>query len=219
MDIESQPSEFEWLHPSAFIIYQPHRAKSSEVILYNRNSWGILMDPPFHAQSKELSTEDLLAHCERWTTMLEQNISEADATTGGAPESFFIDLFTSGRRKYRVRGFRLYDQSGIAKKKRSYFMFTLERIHRDSVNFQQIFRESKLSRREQDIVHQILAGKCNKEIAEVLGLSINTIKVYLKNLMRKLNVTSKAGIVSFLLLAKPRPLQRRASHTSDTQKK
>lgn len=85
-------------------------------------------------------------------------------------------------------------------------MFTLERIHRDSVNLSQIFRESKLSKREQDVVYQILADKSNKEIAEALGLSLNTVKMYLKNLMRKINVTSRAGIVSFLLL---KPYEKR----------
>ena len=84
-------------------------------------------------------------------------------------------------------------------------MFTLERIHRDSVNLPRIFRESKLSKREQDVVYQVLADKSNKEIAEALGLSLNTVKMYMKNLMRKINVTSRAGIVSFLLL---RPLDK-----------
>jgi DNA-binding NarL/FixJ family response regulator len=71
-----------------------------------------------------------------------------------------------------------------------------------------MLREAKFSKREQDIVYQILADKCNKEIAEALGLSLNTIKVYLKNLMRKISVTSRAGIISFLLL-KPSPRRRR----------
>ncbi len=123
-----------------------------------------------------------------------------DKKAGDSPDSYFIDLFVSGRRKYRVKGIHLYDRKGPAQKKRSYFMFTLERIHRDSVNLARIFRESKLSKREQDIVYQILADKGNKEIADALGLSLNTVKVYLKNLMRKINVTSRAGIVSHLLL-------------------
>ncbi len=132
--------------------------------------------------------------------MLERHSNCAKDKTDNPPDSFFVDLFISGHRRYRVKGFRLYDQRGVAEQKRTYFMFTLERIHRDSVNLSQIFRESKLSKREQDIVYQVLADKSNKEIAEALGLSLNTVKMYLKNLMRKINVTSRSGIVSFILL-------------------
>ena len=57
---------------------------------------------------------------------------------------------------------------------------------------------------EQELIYEILADKGNKEIADTLGLSLNTVKVYLKNLMRKLNVTSRSGIVSFLLLTPSR---------------
>lgn len=51
------------------------------------------------------------------------------------------------------------------------------------------------------MVYEILADKGNREIAGTLGLSLNTVKVYLKNLMRIFNVTRRAGIASFLLIA------------------
>ncbi len=194
------PLEFKGVRPSGVIIYQPHKEKAPEAVLYDLHAWQILTYPTSGSQNKGLTLADLPALCNKWKAMLEQESNGAKDKAGDPPDSFFIDLFMSGLRKYRVKGFRLYDKRGPKERKRGYFMFTLERIHRDSVDLTRIFRESGLSKREQDIVYQLLEAKCNKEIAEALGLSLNTVKMYLKNLMRKINVTSRAGIVSFILL-------------------
>ena len=45
----------------------------------------------------------------------------------------------------------------------------------------------------------LIEEKGNKEIAQALGLSLNTIKSYLKIIMRKLGVSSRAGVISCLL--------------------
>ncbi|MEP9412359.1 MAG: helix-turn-helix transcriptional regulator [Candidatus Brocadia sp.] len=62
-----------------------------------------------------------------------------------------------------------------------------------------IMRAWNLNRREREIVELLLHGHCNKEIAKTLGLSLNTIKVYLKLLMGKLGVGTRSGIISILL--------------------
>jgi len=200
MNLERQLSDFEsWVHTSAFIVYQSNKKGSSEAVLCDRNLWGILTYPTSGSQKNVSNSSDLLALCGKWKAMFERSLSQAREKTVNPPDSFFVDFFLSGRRKYRVTGIRLYDQAGFSKNRNGYFMFTLERMRRDSVNLPKIFRESKLSRREQEIVYQILKDKSNKEIALALGLSQNTVKVYLKNLMRKINVTSRAGIVSYIL--------------------
>src|SRR3989304_3926060 len=71
------------------------------------------------------------------------------------------------------------------------------------LNIPLIARQWQLSPREQDIVRLLLEDRSNKEISHLLRLSINTIKAYLKLLMRKLNVSSRAGIVSYLLTKQP----------------
>ena len=48
----------------------------------------------------------------------------------------------------------------------------------------------------------LLAGAANKEIADRLRLSENTIKGYMKLLMRKLGVNNRAGIIAALLVEK-----------------
>ena len=56
--------------------------------------------------------------------------------------------------------------------------------------------------REQEIVRLLLTGGGNKEIAHRLRLSENTIKGYMKLLMRKLGVNNRAGIIAALLMEK-----------------
>ncbi|MBU2227218.1 MAG: LuxR C-terminal-related transcriptional regulator [Proteobacteria bacterium] len=78
----------------------------------------------------------------------------------------------------------------------------MERASAESANLSMIFRKYKLSVREQEIVRLLLAGGSNKEIAHRLRLSENTIKGYMKLLMRKLGVNNRAGIIAALLVEK-----------------
>jgi DNA-binding NarL/FixJ family response regulator len=52
-----------------------------------------------------------------------------------------------------------------------------------------------LSRREQELLRLIVAGKKNMEIADSLNLGYETIKGYRKNLMFKLNASNTAELV------------------------
>lgn len=202
MNEQGLSSDCESARPDAFVVYK-HEENSQDTVLCSHKSSEILLYPTSLPEGTGSHPEDVRALCKRWMAMLAQSSKEAEERGSALPHSFIIGLFVSGRRNYRVRGSRLYCQRGAGEQESAYFIFTLERIHRESMNLPKIFREARLSRREQDIVDQLLQDKCNKEIAEVLGLSQNTVKVYLRNVMRKLNVTSRTGIVSILLLARP----------------
>jgi DNA-binding CsgD family transcriptional regulator len=52
----------------------------------------------------------------------------------------------------------------------------------------------RLTRREFDIVRELLTGASNKEIAFRLGLVEGTIKVYFKKLADKLDIRSRVGM-------------------------
>jgi two-component system, NarL family, nitrate/nitrite response regulator NarL len=49
----------------------------------------------------------------------------------------------------------------------------------------------ELTEREREIVGHIAAGLSNKQIARVLGISDGTVKVHIKNLLRKLGAHSR----------------------------
>lgn len=52
-----------------------------------------------------------------------------------------------------------------------------------------------LSRREKDVIALLSEGQKNEEIARSLGLSIQTVKVHVKHILRKLNVSDRTQAV------------------------
>ncbi len=60
-----------------------------------------------------------------------------------------------------------------------------------------------LTPRERDVAAGVLEGKANKVIAAELGLSDNTVKMHLTQIMRKLKVTNRTQVV--LLLGRRAP--------------
>ena len=51
-----------------------------------------------------------------------------------------------------------------------------------------------LTKQEQNILALILENKSNKEIAEILFVSVSTIKTHINNIFKKLNVQSREEI-------------------------
>lgn len=118
------------------------------------------------------------------------------------PGSGFLDLYQSRQRCYGVRGITLTAQMPVLEKKKNKkgpYLFILERIAPDGTNLSAISRHWHLSHREEEIVRLLIADKSNKEMAATLGLSINTVKGYLKLLERKMGATSRCGIIARLL--------------------
>lgn len=64
------------------------------------------------------------------------------------------------------------------------------------------FNEELLSEREKDIVVCVAKGLSNKEIADVLCLSINTVTTHRRNIARKLSIHSPAGITIYAIVNK-----------------
>jgi DNA-binding NarL/FixJ family response regulator len=61
------------------------------------------------------------------------------------------------------------------------------------------FSELNLTQREQDIVDLLVQGKSNKEMADHLCLSGDTIKAHLQHIFRKVGVSSRLEAVVYLL--------------------
>jgi len=62
-------------------------------------------------------------------------------------------------------------------------------------------RMSLLTHREREVLDQVVAGKLNREIAELLAISIKTVEAHRARIMEKLEVNSVAELVQAKLAA------------------
>ena len=62
--------------------------------------------------------------------------------------------------------------------------------------------EGELSERENDVLVQIVKGLSNKEIADVLCISVHTVITHRKNITRKLHIHSTAGLTIYAIVHK-----------------
>lgn len=191
--------------PNAFLIYRPEVKITKEVVFQNQEATKILSYSASSLKNKE-SFPEILSLCSKWKNLLKKK-SEVIVKTGHATEHqqgstpVFLEMIKSGRRRYVVRGMVLMGQKSETEEIN--YLFLLDRISPEKINLPFIARQWQLSPREQDIVRLLLEDRSNKEIAHILELSINTVKAYLKMLMRKLNASSRAGIVSSVLTKQP----------------
>jgi DNA-binding CsgD family transcriptional regulator len=192
--------------PNAFLIYRPEVKITKEVVFQNQEASKILSYPAASAKATEPLPE-ILSLCAKWKNLLKKkhkSMVESGNDSGHEQGStpIFLELIKSGRRRYVVRGMVLVGQESETEQEANY-LFLLDRISPEKINIPLIARQWQLSPREQDLVRLLLEDRSNKEIAHILELSINTVKAYLKMLMRKLNASSRAGIVSSVLTKQP----------------
>jgi len=62
-------------------------------------------------------------------------------------------------------------------------------------------RLAQLTQREREVLDLVVAGKLNREIAELLDISIKTVEAHRARLMEKLAVESVAGLVQAVVAA------------------
>ena len=58
-------------------------------------------------------------------------------------------------------------------------------------------KETKLTKREQDVLQYLALGQANKDIAQKLTLSVQAIKVHVSNLLRKIGVPNRGGLTLY----------------------
>ncbi|MGX9350045.1 response regulator transcription factor [Shimia sp. W99] len=57
----------------------------------------------------------------------------------------------------------------------------------------------QLTSREQTVLLQLAQGKSNKEVAQVLNISVRTVETHRKNIKRKLGISSTAGLTRYAM--------------------
>jgi FixJ family two-component response regulator len=62
---------------------------------------------------------------------------------------------------------------------------------------------AKLTHRESQVMHRIVAGRLNKQIADDLGISIKTVEAHRANIMEKLGANTVADVLKIALAQTP----------------
>jgi DNA-binding CsgD family transcriptional regulator len=191
-------------HHPAFVFYYPRDGKDRGRIFYNEEAWRILSlkVPPLKKGGG--SPSNISSLCSKWKGLLDKTINQQSGSAQkGAAAPKFIETIQSYRRQYLVKGIILLEAPLDTRKKERSYLFVMERTEHESVNLLKAARQLNLNRREQEIVRLLVKGLGNKEIAFALGLSLNTVKGYMKLLMGRLRVRNRVGIISILLTQSP----------------
>lgn len=69
------------------------------------------------------------------------------------------------------------------------------------LEYHRFLQEHPLTKRELEILDLIVQGKSNSEIAELLHLTIGTVKTHLRNIFHKLNVNDRTQAAVIALRA------------------
>jgi len=189
------PIPTEWiLGNGGYVVFSQKNNGGKGLIYYNREAWKIFSYAVSHEKG---GGPDVGGLCKKWKGLLDAQSSQR----GKATEC--VDVYQSKKRHYVVRGIPLSsDPHQEEKPFFSHYLFLLDRVIPDKVNLPMVARKWRLSPREEEIVRLLLMDQGNKEMAKTMQISLNTVKGYLKLLMRKLGVSSRAGIVVSLLTEK-----------------
>ncbi len=92
-----------------------------------------------------------------------------------------------------LRGFGLPDRGGVQFAR---LVVTLEELtRRQQLNTDQAKEKFQLTNREQAVVEHLAKGWTNKEIANALQITEQTVKEHIKHIMRKTNASTRTGIL------------------------
>jgi len=101
--------------------------------------------------------------------------------------------FLSGKRRYLLRAF--YLDSHSKRPLQPAHALSVERRHHVLLELAHISDQYNLTNREIETMRLLLGGLTSKEIASHMKISPNTVKVFLRQIMLKMGVTTRAGII------------------------
>ena len=92
-----------------------------------------------------------------------------------------------------LRGFGLPDRGGVQNAR---LVVTMEELGRkQNLNTEHARERFQLTNREQAVVEHLAKGWTNKEIANALQITEQTVKEHIKHVMRKTNASTRTGIL------------------------
>ena len=141
------------------------------------------------------------ANAKRTVSLLLETLSDRlklDAGTPGRPTREFV----SGRRQYTCTRYSL-DMTGQSSNRTTAVL--LERASSPEVMLHQITTRFNLTIREREAVGYLLQGLTSKEIAQKMNISPNTVKAFLRLVMTKMAVSTRAGLIGRVAGIRPSP--------------
>ena len=147
-----------------------------------------------------LSYPDKLANIKRADVFLAGKIHSSLMSQPSSRESPFVTQFRSGRRRYLCR-VMFVDWNANGHPHPSMAVL-LERAPSGLIPVALVSEHFNLTRRERDVLEYLLHGLSTKEIANRMGVSPNTVKAFLRLIMSKTGVSSRAAIVGRVITTK-----------------
>jgi DNA-binding CsgD family transcriptional regulator len=105
--------------------------------------------------------------------------------------------FRKGKSRYSCRAYVVEPRDGALKQPIVALFLQKDMSIDDAVS--QVAAEYALTEREQEAVRGISMGLTSKELAVRMAISPNTVKAFLRLIMIKMGVTTRAGIVAKIL--------------------
>ncbi len=147
---------------------------------------------------KILAYPDKPANVKRMSVLLTKKLSPALLGIGSA-EGNKVSEFVSGRRRYVCTAHSL-DVHG---KNPETIAVLLERAASPEVTLYHISKRYNLTAREREAMGYLLHGLTSKEIAQQMNISPNTVKAFLRLVMTKMGVSTRAGLIGRVAGIKP----------------
>jgi DNA-binding CsgD family transcriptional regulator len=144
-----------------------------------------------------LSYPDNVAILKNSDLLLTETIRSRLITQPGC-ESVFVKELRSGRRHYFCRAFLI--DSHAKEPGQPTTAVLLERGPSGLVPLSQVCQQFNLTQREQEVLVHLLQGIRNKEIANRMNISPNTVRAFLRLIMIKTGVSSRSAIVAKIMM-------------------
>ncbi len=123
------------------------------------------------------------------------------AVRQGWVSGIVVPLLTPGEPRQPLGGFTLYttrprDFSDLDRKLLTYLANQAAIAIQNAKEVAELRRPSSLSEREHEVLTLLIDGLTNKQIADELVVSVNTVKKHVQSIFTKLNVDSRAAAVA-----------------------
>src|SRR5882762_288750 len=146
-----------------------------------------------------LSYPEALVHIRPLNVFLQDTIRARLLNPQSTKNSRFVTEFVSGKRRYRCWVFQL--NRHVRGSSHPAVELLLERSSSGLLFLPRIAQQFNFSRREQQAVELLLQGLSNKEIADRMKISPNTVNTFFRLIMIKMGVSSRSGILAKMIRA------------------